>query len=139
MNTSEHWRPSRQVAAWLTSRSVRFYRILASLLIGFSLYLFAHAAYDEDRGIADPPYIPTRYRTHLIERRDTDPAMFRALMNYEWACPFAFLIGGFIIRGLVRRADRCDPFSPAFTGKPALDECERTLDAELRKKHSPLR
>jgi hypothetical protein len=138
MNTPEHWRPSRQFATWLTNRSAAFFRAFARLLMGFSLFLFAHAAYDEDRGIAAPPFVPSRY-SRPIERRDINPVMFRALMTYEWECPFAFFMAGAIILGMVRRADRCDPFSPAFAGKAALKECERTLDAELRKKHSPLR
>ena len=138
MNTPEHWRPSRQFAAWLTGRTANFFRILAYLFVGFSFYLFGHAAYDEHRGIAAPPYVPGRY-TRPIEHRDSNPEMFRALMDYEWACPFVFFIGGLIIFGIVRRADRCDPFSPSFSGTSSLDDCERTLDAELRKKHSPLR
>src|SRR5678815_266354 len=93
MNTPEHWRASRQIAAWLTGRTAKTFRILAWLFIGCSLYLFAHAAYDQDRGIADPPYVPGRYTPYdqPAEYRDTDPAKFRSLMNYEWACSIALL------------------------------------------------
>ncbi|HZJ14439.1 MAG TPA: hypothetical protein VFD27_05280 [Chthoniobacteraceae bacterium] len=142
MNTPQPWRPGRQIAASLTSRTANFFRVLAYLFISFSVYLLVHAAYDEDRGIADPPYVPVNGYTFYdrpVEHRDTHPEMFRALMNYEWACPIAVLAAGLIILGVVRRADRRDPFSPSFSGTSALADCERTLDSELRKKHSPLR
>jgi hypothetical protein len=138
MSAPNYGRPSRAFANWFMDRSGGFVRTLGYLMVGLSVLLFAHAKYDEDRGIAAPPYVPTRY-TRPIEERETNPKMFRALMSYEWACPVVFLIGGFVLIGLVRRADRCDPFSPSFSGSAALDECERTLDAELRKKHRPLR
>jgi len=64
---------------------------------------------------------------------------FRNLMTYQWIRASLALCGGLVIRGICRRADLCDPFSADFAGKRSLDECERTLDAELRKKHSPLR
>jgi len=111
MNTPEHWRPSRQFAALLTGRTARFIRTLAFLIVGFSFYFFGHAAYDEYRGIAAPPYVPARY-SRPVEHRATNSAMFRALMHYEWMCPIVFLLGGLIILGIVRRADHCDPFSP---------------------------
>ena len=138
MNTPEHWRASRQFAAWFTNRSASLVRGVGYLMVCFAIYLFAHAAYDEQRGIAAPAYVPSRF-SRLIEDRDTNPEMFPALMNYEWGCPFIFLVGGLVIIGIVRRVERYDPLSPRFAGKSSLDECERTLDAELRKKHSPLR
>ncbi|MEA3208062.1 MAG: hypothetical protein QOE70_1119 [Chthoniobacter sp.] len=107
-------------------------------MTGSSFFLFGHAAYDENRGVAAPPYAPTRY-TRPIEKRDTHPALFRALMNYEWGSPFVFLFGGLVLLRIIRRANRSDPFSPSFSGNAALDQCERTLDAELEKKHRPLR
>ena len=138
MSAPIHGRPHREDTNWRTICSDRFIRTLPYLLFGISFYLFGHAAYDEERGVAAPPFVPSSY-TRLMESREADPAMFRALMNYEWTCPSAFLIGGFVTLGMVRRADRCDPFSKTFSGSSALDECERTLDAELGKKHSPLR
>jgi hypothetical protein len=60
-------------------------------------------------------------------------------MNYQWFGAGLFLCAGFAILGIRRRLDRCDPFSPDFAGNRALDECERVLDAELEKKHRPLR
>jgi hypothetical protein len=60
-------------------------------------------------------------------------------MEYEWGTALAVLIGGTVIRGIVRRADRSDPFSRKFSGASALDDCERSVDAALDKFHSPLR
>lgn len=138
MNTPEHWRTSRQFADWFTNRSVGFVRLIGYLMIGLSVFLFAHAAYDENHGMAAPPFVPGRY-TRPVEDRDVHPVLYRDLMFYEWMCPVLFFLGGSTILGIVRWANRSDPFSPSFSGKKALDDCERVLDNELEKFHSPLR
>jgi hypothetical protein len=97
------------------------------------LYLFGHAAYDENRGIAAPPYVPSRY-SHPVEKRDQNPEQFRHLMGYEWMCAAVILCGGIVIRGIAARGERSDPFSPNFGGKRALEDCEKQLDQELRKR-----
>ena len=138
MSAAKSAHPNDTLRSWFANRAGDIYRVVGYLLVGFSFFLWAHAAYDEDRGIAAPPYVPTKY-TRPVETRDKHPALFRALMNYEWTCPVLFFLAGSLILGIVRRADRTDPFSPSFAGDAALDECERTLDDELEKKHRPLR
>jgi len=141
VNTPEHWRASRQFASWFANRSAQFVRAVGIFLVCLSIYLAGHAAYDERRGIAEPPYVPARnYEDFRLKvQRAANPEKFRALMNYEWACPIAFGIAGLLILRIVRKANRNDPFSPTFQGTSSLDECGRTLDAELHRKHSPLR
>ena len=138
MSTPNYGRPSREVANWLTSRSAGFYRTLSYLAIIFSVYLFASAAHDEQRGIASV-IPPGRYARRIVVIRSEHPTDFHNLMIYQWSRAALVLCGGLIILGICRRADRCDPFSPDFSGGRALDDCERTLDNEIRKKHSPLR
>jgi len=118
--------------------TVKAVRISGYLMIVFSALQFLHAKYDEDRGVAAPLFVPTRY-TRPVVIRGQNPAMFRALMNYEWACPWAFAGCGMILLSIVRASDRSDPFSPNFAGNKALDECESILDSKLRNKYRPLR
>ena len=108
-------------------------------MIGLSFFFFGLAAYDEHRGVAAPPIEPGSGLIRKVEDRETHPTLFRGLMNYEWTCPILFLLGGCTILGIARWADRCDPFSPSFSGKKSLEECERVLDNELENFHRPLR
>jgi len=140
VNTPENWRASRQFALWFTNRSTGFVRGVGLFLVCLSIYLGWHAVNDERRGVAEPPYVPVRYVVFPLKvRRQANAEEFRALMNYEWTCPIVFGIAGFAILRIVRRGNRIDPFSPTFKGNSSLDECERTLDAERRRKHSPIR
>ena len=140
VNTPEHWRASRQFALWFTNRSAGFVRGVGIYLVCLSIYLGWHAVNDERRGIAEPPYVPVRYVVFPLKvRRQANPEKFRALMNYEWTCPIVFGVAGFAILRIVRMGNRIDPFSRTFKGNSSLNECERTLDAELRRKHSPIR
>lgn len=139
VNTPEHWRTTRQFADWFTNRSSTFVRLFAYAMIGLSFYLFALAAYDEHRGVAAPPIQPGSGLVIKVADRDTNPQLFHGLMHYEWTCPVLFLLGGCTILGIVRWADRCDPFSPSFAGKKSLEDCERALDHQLENFHRPLR
>ena len=138
MSAPNYGRPSREIANWLTSRAAGFFRGLASLGIALSFYLFAAAAHDEQRGMASV-VLPAGRGDPVIEIRTEHPEQFHNLMVYQWVRASLVLFGALVIRGMCRRADRTDPFSPDFAGKESLDECERKLDAELKKYHSPLR
>jgi hypothetical protein len=75
--------------------------------------------------------------------RATKPVRFRRVMNYEWIRIIVLGIAGLFILRIARKANRSDPLSPTFQSNSSLDdsldECGRVLDAELHKKHSPLR
>jgi hypothetical protein len=133
MKSPEHSHSSASYGERFKGLCPEFLRVLPYLLLVAGFYLFGHAVYDDHRGIAAPPYVPVRY-SHPVERRDTNPELFQALMSYEWECAFPVLIAGLVLLGIVRRADRSDPLSPSFSGGSALDECERELDAELRRR-----
>lgn len=113
-------------------------RLLAYILFGFGLIYLADAAYDENRGVADV-VSPTGYGHRFAVKRAEDPEQFRNLMAYQGVRGTLFLMGGFISLGICRRADRCDPFSPDFAGKPALDDLNRSLTEEDEKRHRPLK
>jgi hypothetical protein len=120
----------------MSTRDSSNVHLLGYSFIVASLYLFGHAAYDEHRGVAAPPYTPGG---HAVEYRDRHPADFRHLMNYEWTCPaFVFLAGALIVK-LFKSANRSDPFSPDFAGNSAFDECERQLDEDPRNIRKPPR
>jgi hypothetical protein len=124
--------------------SAGFVRAVSYLLIALGIALLASCAYDEDRGVTWVIRPLGRTGRNPLDRNGTfvrseDPDLFRYVMNYQWLKASLILCGGFAVLGICRRLDRSDPFSPDFTGNSALDECERVLDAELDKKHRPLR
>ena len=59
-------------------------------------------------------------------------------MTYQWYRGPLFIFGGFIILGLCRRADRTDPFSPDFAGSDALDNLNRALTEEEKRRQRPI-
>lgn len=107
-------------------------RAFSYLLILMGCVFLADAAYDQNTGVADA-VAPRGARRYIIAR-EKDPAQFRSLMAYQWFRGSMTLMGGLIILGICRRADRLDPLSPDFAGSNALDELHQTLtDAEKRK------
>jgi hypothetical protein len=58
MNVLQKSRSGREIAEEKSGYSVAFWRFRAYWMIGLSLYFLAHAAYDEQRGISAPPYVP---------------------------------------------------------------------------------
>lgn len=107
-------------------------RAFSYLLILMGCVFLADAAYDQNTGVADA-VAPRGARRYIISR-EKDPAQFRSLMAYQWFRGSMTLMGGLIILGICRRADRLDPLSPDFAGSNALDELHQTLtDAEKRK------
>jgi hypothetical protein len=113
-------------------------RWLAYILIVIGLIFVADAAYDEHRGVADALSPGRGSRRHIVACSD-DPEQFRNLMTYQWVRGPLFLVGGFIILGFCRRADRLDPFSPDFAGSDALDDLNRTLTEEEQRRHRPIK
>ena len=113
-------------------------RALAYLLVLLGCIFIADATYDEQqRGVANA--VSPRGGRHYVISRADDPEQFRNLMAYQWLRGPLFLCGGFIILGFCRRADRLDPFSPDFAGSDALDDLNRTLTEEERRRHQPLK
>ncbi len=108
------------------------------LLMGVAI--FAHAAYDEHRGItsAQPP-TKLGFLYPEVATRAEDPKRFRELMTYHWVGGAIFVAAGFIMLGIYRRADRSDPLSSDFAGSAALDELDRTLAKEAKKSGRRLR
>ncbi len=113
-------------------------RVIAYILILLGLILIGDAAYDEHRGIASATS-PTRSAQYNIVARSKDPEQFRNLMTYQWVRGALLLLGGLIVIGICQRADRIDPFSPHFAGSDALDDLNRTLTEEERKRNHPIK
>jgi hypothetical protein len=113
-------------------------RFLACALILLGGIGFFDAIKDDRRGVASA-FAPTRTPILEVASRADAPELFAGLMAYQWMRASLAVCAGLVILGMCRRLGRCDPFSPTFTGRDVLDECEHKLDAELRKKHSPLR
>jgi len=57
------------------------------------------------------------------------------LMTYEWVRGILVLAGGWIILGFYRRADRLDPFPPNFAGQADLDELDKVMTEEQKKRN----
>ena len=113
-------------------------RIVAYILILVGLMCLVDAARDEHRGIASARSPSRSARLHIVSRAE-DPEQFRGLMAYQWVRGPLALLGGLIILGICRRADRLDPFSPDFAGSDALDELNRALTEEEQKRHRPIK
>jgi hypothetical protein len=110
-------------------------RVVAYLLIFAGCGLLADTAYDEHRGVASAT-APGRSIVRYVASRSEKPEDFRGLIAYEWIRGFLFLGAGGLLLSICRRADRLDPFSPRFAGKTDLEELERTLDEEQKKRAS---
>jgi hypothetical protein len=110
-------------------------RSLAYLLIALGSILLLLAAYDEHREIASV-MAPSRSMILIIVKKSDNPQEFRNLMTYQWLRGFFLLGAGVIILGIVRRADRLDPFSPDFVGKTEVDKLGQMLDE--KKKREPV-
>jgi len=111
-------------------------RLLAYLLILIGLIYIADAAYDEHRGVADA-LSPQRGGRHYVFVQADEPEQFRNLMTSQWYRGPIFVLGGLFLLGVCRRADRSDPFSPNFGGSDALDEWNRALKDEEKRRHRP--
>ena len=108
------------------------------ILLGIAL--FGQSAYDEHRGVVSicpPTRIGFLHREQAS--RKEDPKRFRELMAYEWATATIILFAGFVMLGICRRIDHLDPLTPEFRGTDALDDLERTLDNEERRRHRPIK
>jgi hypothetical protein len=112
-------------------------RPVAFFLIGLGLWFFVDAGRDEWREIAEA-ISPRGGETMVIPKAD-DPEQFRNLMVYQWWRGVVVLIAGMVILGIVRRADRLDPFSPDFRGSNALDELDQSLKEQERRHRRPFK
>lgn len=113
-------------------------RIVAYLFILCGCIFFLDAIEEDRVGVASAVAPGTTVSYHTVSRADS-PELFEGLMMYQWIRATLAVCGGPAILGIRRHYERLDPFSPKFTGRDALEQCERKLDTELRKKHSPIR
>lgn len=109
-------------------------KIFGYLLILIGLFCLVDAAYDQYRGVASTSTRSSQY----IEKKADKNSLFQNLMIYQWGRGFLFFSGGLIILGICRRSDCQDPFSPNFSGSPAIDELNRSLTEEEEKRKRPL-
>ena len=112
-------------------------RKVGALVILWSLYLFADAAYDDHRGIAE--VIPPNRDMVRVASRWEDPKMYQGLMAYQWSRASLALFIGFVLLRLHRGQERVDPLSAEFAGTKAIDELDRVLDAEKRRMNRRIR
>jgi hypothetical protein len=120
--------PILQMLDWVPLRTVGRLMVLS----GFLLLILAIR--DEQREVASvtPPAGNNGVR-YVIKRSD-DPKQFQSLVDYEWfRCGLLFTAGSILLH-FCNGADRLDPFSPDFAGKAEIDELERILDEEQRKR-----
>jgi hypothetical protein len=111
---------------------------LAYLLIVVGAGLMWDAARDEQRGIATV-LAPARMKAQATAAKVDNPERFRELMTYQWVFAlFPVGVGAFLL-GMIRRADRLDPFSRNFVGLKSLEDLQRTLAEEGEKRRRPLR
>lgn len=119
-------------------------RILNWVLIANGIFLLGDAAWDAHRGVAEA-VSPSRMISHgsvsqvVKASRAEQPRDFANLMFYQWARAGVFLGAGLLIRGLWRRAEKSDPFSPDFVGQRSLDKLGEALMKEEERRHRPLR
>ncbi len=112
------WMADALKCAWLV-------RIVACFFLLTGAWGAAHAAYDQNRGIAVVT-TPGRYPTVESADRVSQPEAFRNLMAYQWLRAVGALAVGAVILRLIKRQDSLDPFSPGFGGQ-AMDDLERGL------------
>jgi hypothetical protein len=82
------------------------------ILVLFSLYRVARLLYGGIPGKIT--IVVSRQGTPTTWTRPENPERFRDAMAVEWLNGLPFLLGGSIISGSCRWADRMDPFSPEF-------------------------
>jgi hypothetical protein len=100
------------------------------------VYLLIQAAGDESKGVTTI-HSPRAAGPSQIVERSENPQMFRNAMVYQWLRASLFVGAGLVIRGICRRADRTDPFSPHFAGSQALDELNKKLTQEEEHRREP--
>jgi hypothetical protein len=110
--------------------------IACLLLLGGCVFL-ADAAHDQHRGVADA-VSPRGNSRHVISRA-VEPEQFRALMSYQWSRAAIFIIGGLVVLGICRRADRLDLLSADFAGSDAISDLEGALREEEQKRKRPIK
>ena len=109
-------------------------RVIACLFIIAGCALLVNSAYDQHRGVASAT-APGRSFIHYTIFKSEKPDEFRGLIAYEWIRAFLTLGTGALILGVWRGADQLDPFSPRFVGSADLQELERSLDEQQKRRN----
>jgi uncharacterized membrane protein AbrB (regulator of aidB expression) len=107
-------------------------RNVARLIILLGIILLALAAYDLVRGTATAT--PPGAGNTMIAKKAEHPQDFQRIMAYQWLRGSIIVYTGLFLLRRCRRAEQMDPFFPEFAGKTEVDELERTLDEEQRKR-----
>ncbi len=113
-------------------------RSTAWVFLVLGLCFLVDAIQEEHKGVA-VVYSPGRSARKYMAARAEDPVYFRQLMVYEWVKAGMALGFSLFPFRLDRRLDRTDPFSKNFAGKDALDDLDRVLADEERRRNEPLR
>ena len=111
-------------------------RLLAYVLVLSGILCFADAIRDQRRGIATVNS-PTRNPTSYTVRKIDNPKLFEGAMLYQWSEATIVVLTGLIVLGMFKRADQADPFGKRFNESKALDDLERSLDAEQKRRRRP--
>ena len=110
-------------------------RILAYLLLLYSVFNFGDGIYDQTQGV-------TRDRRGAITEqvyKRTEPERFWNLISYRFTRGAIFLAAGVVMLGMAKRFDASDPTSPDFAANVKDAPIDPMLEKELQKRRGGLR
>jgi hypothetical protein len=110
-------------------------RFIAYLMLLYSLFSFGTGIYDQSRGLT----MDRRGAAEEPVSKRTEEERFWGLISYRFSLGAVFLIGGFVVLGIVKRHDASDPISPDLTANVKEEPVDPMLEEELRKRRGGLR